>query len=360
MLKELASQINIFKYITFRASYAAVTALIISLIMGPGVIRWLKAKKLGQEVRADGPQTHLVKEGTPTMGGILIIFAIVISVLLWQDLRNSFTWLSLFAVLGFGAIGFTDDWLKITRKNSEGLSPRRKLLGQIIISAVIVILIYLNRNDNTTMLYVPFYKYPVCDLGILYIPFGIIILVGASNAVNLTDGLDGLAIGLVFLVAIGFAILAYITGRADFAAYLNIPFMSGCSELSVLSLAIIGASIGFLWFNCHPAEMFMGDTGSLSLGGIIGLMALLLKKEILLIFIGGVFVIEALSVIIQCVYFKYTKKHSADHEGKRVFLMTPIHHHFEKMGWKETRVITRFWIIGGLFVVLALSSLKLQ
>ncbi|MBR4436863.1 MAG: phospho-N-acetylmuramoyl-pentapeptide-transferase, partial [Spirochaetales bacterium] len=179
--------------------------------MGPGVIRWLKAKKLGQEVRADGPQTHLVKEGTPTMGGILIIFAIVISVLLWQDLRNSFTWLSLFAVLGFGAIGFTDDWLKITRKNSEGLTPRRKLLGQIVISAVIVILIYLNRNDNTTMLYVPFYKYPVCDLGLLYIPFGIIILVGASNAVNLTDGLDGLAIGLVFLVAIGFTILAYIT-----------------------------------------------------------------------------------------------------------------------------------------------------
>ena len=229
-----------------------------------------------------------------------------------------------------------------------------------MISAVIVILIYLNRNDNTTMLYVPFYKYPVCDMGLFYIPFGIIILVGASNAVNLTDGLDGLAIGLVFLVAIGFTILAYITGRADFAAYLNIPFMSGCSELSVLSLAIIGASIGFLWFNCHPAEMFMGDTGSLSLGGIIGLMALLLKKEILLIFIGGVFVIEALSVIIQCLYFRYTKKHSANHEGKRVFLMTPIHHHFEKMGWKETRVVTRFWIIGGLFVVLALSSLKLQ
>ncbi|MBO7094053.1 MAG: phospho-N-acetylmuramoyl-pentapeptide-transferase, partial [Spirochaetia bacterium] len=333
---------------------------IISLIMGPGVIRWLRRKKLGQEVRTDGPQTHLIKEGTPTMGGILIIFAIVISVLLWQDLRNSFTWLSLFAVLGFGGIGFTDDWLKITRKNTEGLNPRRKLLWQIIVSAIIVILIYVNRNDNTTLLYVPFNKYPVCDLGWFYIPFGIIILVGASNAVNLTDGLDGLAIGLVFLVAIGFAILAYITGRADFAAYLNIPFMSGCSELAVLSLALIGASIGFLWFNCHPAEVFMGDTGSLSLGGIIGLMALLLKKEILLILIGGMFVIEALSVIIQVGYFKYTEKHSPDHVGKRVFLMTPIHHHFEKKGWKETRVVTRFWILGGLLVVVALSTLKLQ
>lgn len=353
MLKELASQINIFKYITFRASYAAVTALFISLIMGPGVIRWLRRKKLGQEVRTDGPQTHLVKEGTPTMGGILIIFATVVSVLLWQDLRNNFTWLSLFAILGFGAIGFTDDWLKITKKNTEGLNPRRKLLWQIVVSAFIVTLIYIYRGDKTTLLYVPFYKHPVCNLGLLYIPFGVLILVSASNAVNLTDGLDGLAIGLVFLVAIGFAILAYITGRADFAAYLNIPFMSGCSELAVLSLALIGASIGFLWFNCHPAEMFMGDTGSLSLGGIIGLMALLLKKEILLIFIGGVFVIEALSVLIQVIYFKYS-------HGKRVFLMTPIHHHFEKLGWKETRVVTRFWILGGLFVVLALSSLKLQ
>ena len=360
MLKELAQYLNIFKYITFRASYAAVTALFLSLIMGPSFIRWLRRKKLGQEVRDDGPQTHLIKEGTPTMGGILIISAIVISVLMWQDLRNWYTWLSLFAILGFGSVGFADDWLKITRRNTAGLSPRLKMAGQILVSAVIVVLIYANRGENTTMLYLPFYKYPVCDLSWLYIPFGIIILVGASNAVNLTDGLDGLAIGLVFLVAIGFAILAYITGRADFAAYLNIPFMAGCGELAVLSLALIGASIGFLWFNCHPAEVFMGDTGSLSLGGIIGLMALLLKKEILLIFIGGVFVIEALSVIIQVSYFKYTEKHSPDHVGRRVFLMTPIHHHFEKMGWKETRVVTRFWILGGLFVVLALSTLKLQ
>ncbi|MBO7516998.1 MAG: phospho-N-acetylmuramoyl-pentapeptide-transferase, partial [Spirochaetia bacterium] len=277
-----------------------------------------------------------------------------------QDLRNWYTWLSLFAILGFGSVGFADDWLKISRKNSAGLSPRLKMMGQILISAAIVVMIYLNRGENTTMLYIPFNKYPVCDLGWFYIPFGIIILVGASNAVNLTDGLDGLAIGLVFLVAIGFAILAYITGRADFAAYLNIPFMSGCSDLSVLCLSLLGASIGFLWFNCHPAEVFMGDTGSLSLGGIIGLMALLLKKEILLILIGGIFVIEALSVISQVGYFKYTEKHSPDHVGKRVFLMTPIHHHFEKKGWKETRVVTRFWILGGLLVVVALSTLKLQ
>jgi len=352
MLKELASQINIFKYITFRASYAAVTALVLSLILGPAVIRWLKRKKYGQEIRNDGPETHLVKAGTPTMGGILIIFAIVVSVLMWQDLRNSYTWLSLFAILGFGAVGFTDDWLKITRKNTAGLSPRLKMLGQLVVSAVIVLFIYFNRGENTTMLYVPFCKYPICDLSLFYIPFGIIILIASSNAVNLTDGLDGLAIGLVFLVGIAFAILAYITGRADYAQYLQIPYIAGSGELAVLSLALIGASIGFLWFNACPAEMFMGDTGSLSLGGIIGLMALILKKEILLIFIGGVFVLEVLSVIIQVASFKLT--------GKRVFRMSPLHHHFEKLGWKETKVVTRFWIIGGLFVIFSLSTLKIQ
>lgn len=352
MLKDLFSQINIFKYITFRAAYAAVTALVISLVMGPKVIDFLRKEKLGQKVRDDGPQTHKVKSGTPTMGGVLIIFALVISILLWQDMHNSFTWITLFAILGFGGVGFADDYLKIYRKNTEGLKPRLKIAGQLGVSLLIVLFIYFNRTENTTLLYLPFFKNAVLDLSWLYIPFGVIILIGASNAVNLTDGLDGLAIGLVFLVSIAFAILAYITGRIDYAEYLAVPYVAGSGELTVLSLALVGASIGFLWFNCHPAQVFMGDTGSLMLGGIIGVMALLLKKEILLIIIGGVFVIEALSVIIQVASFKL--------RGKRVFKMAPIHHHFEMLGWKETKVVIRFWIIGGLFVILSLSTLKIQ
>ncbi len=352
MFKELASQLNIFKYITFRASYAAVTALVLALVLGPLVIRWLKKEKMGQVVRDDGPKTHKVKSGTPTMGGIFIIAAIVMSVLMWQDLRNGYTWITLLAILGFGAIGFADDYLKFSLKNTTGLKASYKMAAQLVVSAAIVLFIYFNRNENTTLLYLPFCKYPILDLSWMYIPFGIIILVGASNAVNLTDGLDGLAIGLVFLVGIAFAILAYITGRADYAEYLRIPYIQGAGELTVLSLAIVGASIGFLWFNCHPAEVMMGDTGSLSLGGIIGLLAILLKKEILLILIGGVFVIEALSVIIQVISYKTRKK--------RVFLMAPLHHHFEQKGWKETKVVTRFWILGGLFVIFSLSTLKIQ
>ncbi len=352
MLKELAPHLNIFKYITFRASYAAVTALFLALVLGPIVIRWLKKEKMGQVVRDDGPQTHKVKSGTPTMGGIFIIFSIVVSVLMWQDLRNGYTWITILAILGFGAIGFADDYLKFSRKNTAGLRAGYKMAAQLVVSAAIVLFIYFTRNENTTLLYLPFCKYPVLDLSWFYIPFGIIILVGSSNAVNLTDGLDGLAIGLVFLVGIAFAILAYITGRADYASYLQIPYIQGAGELAVLSLAIIGASIGFLWFNCHPAEVMMGDTGSLSLGGIIGLLAILLKKEILLILIGGVFVIEALSVIIQVISYKTRKK--------RVFLMAPLHHHFEQKGWKETKVVTRFWILGGLFVIFSLSTLKIQ
>ena len=271
---------------------------------------------------------------------------------MWQDLRNGYTWITILAILGFGAIGFADDYLKFSRKNTAGLRAGYKMAAQLVVSAAIVLFIYFTRNENTTLLYLPFCKYPVLDLSWFYIPFGIIILVGSSNAVNLTDGLDGLAIGLVFLVGIAFAILAYITGRADYASYLQIPYIQGAGELAVLSLAIIGASIGFLWFNCHPAEVMMGDTGSLSLGGIIGLLAILLKKEILLILIGGVFVIEALSVIIQVISYKTRKK--------RVFLMAPLHHHFEQKGWKETKVVTRFWILGGLFVIFSLSTLKIQ
>ena len=359
MLKELFLPLinkitffNIFQYITFRASYAAVTALFISLFLGPKLIQWLKKEKLGQEIREDGPESHLVKSGTPTMGGILIIFSIVVSVFLWQDIRNLFTWVSLFSVIGFGRIGFIDDYLNVYRKNSSGLQAKFKFIAQILLSTVIVTFIYVNRTDTSTLLYIPFFKYPVVDLSFFYIPFGVLLLVGTSNAVNLTDGLDGLAIGLVLMTGIAFAILTYLSGRADYAEYLQIPYIQGSGELTILSLAVVGASVGFLWFNCHPAEIMMGDTGSLSLGGLIGVLALLIKKEILLIFVGGVFVLEALSVIIQVVSYKTRRK--------RVFKMAPLHHHYELNGWNETKVVTRFWILGGLFVILSLSTLKIQ
>ncbi len=343
---------NVFQYITFRAAYAAITALVISFIFGPVLIRILKKRKAGQEIRADGPSTHFSKSGTPTMGGILIIVAIAVSVLLWQDLHNSFTWIALFAVVGFGAIGFVDDYLKVFRKSSEGLQARFKFTSQTILSLIIVIIVYINRNDYTTYLYLPFLKHPVVDLSYFYIPFGVILLVSSSNAVNLTDGLDGLATGLVIMVGIGFAVISYLTGRSDFAAYLQIPYVVGSGELTILCFALVGACVGFLWYNSHPAEIFMGDTGSLALGGIIGVVALLLKKEVLLIIIGGVFVLETLSVIIQVAGYKLT--------GKRVFKMAPLHHHFEKSGWAESKVVTRFWILGGMFTILSLSTLKIQ
>lgn len=359
MLKELFLPLinkitffNIFQYITFRASYAAVTALFISLFLGPKLIAWLKKEKLGQEIREDGPESHLKKSGTPTMGGILIIFSIVVSVFLWQDIRNLFTWVSLFSVIGFGVIGFFDDYLKVYKKSSSGLQAKFKFIAQILLSTVIVTFIYVNSDASATLLYIPFFKFPVIDLSFFYIPFGVLLLVGTSNAVNLTDGLDGLAIGLVLMAGIAFAILTYLSGRADYAEYLQIPYIEGSGELTILSLAIVGASVGFLWFNCHPAEIMMGDTGSLSLGGLIGVIALLIKKEILLIFVGGVFVLEALSVIIQVFSFKT--------RGKRVFKMAPLHHHYELNGWNETKVVTRFWILGGLFVILSLSTLKIQ
>ncbi len=359
MLKELLfplveyfSAFNIFQYITFRAAYAAVTALFISFVFGPRIISALKKFKLGQMVRTDGPQSHLHKIGTPTMGGLIMILAILVSCLLWQDLGNPYVWLGLFSLLGFGFVGFLDDYLKITKKSSEGLQAKFKLIGQVLISLAIVMFIYLNGNEHTTMLYLPFFKVPVVDLGVLYIPFGVFILISWTNAVNLTDGLDGLAVGLVMMVGIAFAILTYITGRADYAGYLQIPYLPESSELPVFCFALVGASVGFLWFNSHPAEVFMGDTGSLALGGVLGVVSLMIKKEILLVIIGGVFVLEALSVIIQVVSFKI--------RGKRVFKMAPLHHHFELKGWAETKVVIRFWIMGGMFAILALSTLKIQ
>jgi phospho-N-acetylmuramoyl-pentapeptide-transferase len=346
------SGFNVFKYITFRAAYAAIAALLISFLAGPLLIRKLKKLKLGQKVRDDGPKTHLAKSGIPTMGGILIILSIVSAVILFMDPANLFTWLILVAAIGFGAIGFIDDFLKITRKNSKGLIARYKLIGQFVVSLAIVMILYLNRQDLTTELYLPFLKNPVIDLSWLYIPFAVVILMGCANAVNFTDGLDGLASGLVIFVGLSFAILSYLTGRVDMTDYLNIPYMEGSGELTVASAALTGAAIGFLWFNTHPAEVFMGDTGSLSMGGVIGVIALIIKKEILLVIVGGVFVMEFFSVVIQVVYYKFTKK--------RIFRMAPLHHHFELAGWKESKVVIRFWILGGLFAVLSLTTLKIQ
>ncbi len=350
-LKQQVSYFNIFQYISFRAAYAAITALLISFLLGPWVISRLRAMKTGWSAREDTPETHKAKAGTPTMGGVLIILAVAVSVVLWEDPASVYTWTLLFAALGFGAIGFADDYLKMSRRRA-GISAGVKFGGQILISAAIVTVLYLQRGDTTTLLYVPFIKRPLVDLSWFYIPFAVILMVGYSNAVNLTDGLDGLAVGLVIMVGLALTVLAYLTGRVDYADYLQIPFVKGGSEIAVFTFAVVGASVGFLWFNAHPAEVWMGDTGSLALGGVLGAVALILKKEILVLILGGVFVIETLSVAIQVISFKS--------RGKRVFKMAPLHHHFELSGWQETKVVTRLWILGGLFAILGLSTLKIQ
>ncbi len=343
---------NIFQYITFRAVYAAITALLICFLTGPWLIRKLKKSRIGQMIRKDGPKSHYSKSGTPTMGGVLIVLAIVTATLLWQDPDNSYTWVLILTVVGFGAIGFIDDYLKIVRRDAEGIRAGFKFIGQIVLSGLIVGILFLMRNEHTTLLYIPFLKSPVLDLSYFYIPLSILLLVGYSNAVNFTDGLDGLAAGLVIFVGLTFAILSYLTGRVDWTEYIQIPFIKNSGEITIMSLALVGACVGFLWFNTHPAEIMMGDTGSLSLGGLLGVIALILKKEVLLVIVGGVFVIEILTVIIQVVSFKLT--------GRRVFKMAPIHHHFELKGWKESKVVIRFWILGGLCALLGLSTLKIQ
>ncbi len=350
-LRQYFSVLNIFQYITFRAAYAAITALLIAFLFGPWVIARLRALKTGWTAREDTPTTHKAKAGTPTMGGVLIILSVGVSTLLWQDPASMYTWLLLFAALGFGAIGFVDDWLKMSRRK-KGISAGVKIGGQFLVSTLIVMALYLQRGETTTLLYLPFFKRAVLDLSWLYIPFAVVLMVGYSNAVNLTDGLDGLAIGLVIMVALALTVLAYLTGRVDYAEYLQIPFVKGSGEVAIFCLAVVGASVGFLWFNSHPAEVWMGDTGSLPLGGVLGVVALILKKEILILILGGVFVLEILSVTIQVISFKLT--------GKRVFKMAPLHHHFELSGWPESKVVTRLWILGGLFAILGLSTLKIQ
>ena len=352
-LSRFFTPFNLFKYLSFRSAYAAVTALLIAFLVGPKLIKWLHNIKFGQSIRIDGPSTHQSKSGTPTMGGLLIIVSVALAVLLWMDLKNPYGWICLGVLLGFGLIGFLDDWIKIKYKNSDGLSAWKKITMQIIVAGIAVLMLWITRTDNTSKLFIPFLKNAVLDLGPFYIPVAIVIIVGWSNAVNLADGLDGLATGLVIMALLAFSVLTYLTGRADWSEYLNIPFIRGAGELSIFNLALIGACVGFLWFNSHPAEVFMGDVGSLSLGGVLGLMSLIVKKEILLLIIGGVFVLQVASVIIQVLYFKITK-------GKRIFKMAPLHHHFELKGWKESKVVVRFWILGGLFAIIALSTLKIQ
>ncbi|MDR2785384.1 MAG: phospho-N-acetylmuramoyl-pentapeptide-transferase [Treponema sp.] len=343
---------NVFQYLSFRAAYAALTALLICYMAGPRIIEALRRLKVGQTIRLDGPETHLRKAGTPTMGGVLIIFSMIISTVLWQDLENPQIWIITGSFAALGLVGFLDDYLKVIKHNSKGLSAWAKLAGQGIIALTVTLVLYASRTGETTLLYLPFFKNPVCDLGVLWIPFAVLLIVGESNAVNLTDGLDGLAAGLLLLVFIALALLSYLSGRADYSAYLGIPFIQGAGDVTVFCLAAVGACVGFLWFNAHPAEVFMGDVGALSLGGSVAVISLLIKKEMLALIIGGVFVLEAASVILQVLSYKIIKK--------RVFLMAPLHHHFEKSGWDETKVVIRFWIVGGLFAIIALSTLKIQ
>ena len=352
-LREHYHFLNVFRYITFRSAGAVMTALVLSFLLGPWAIRKLRELKVGQQVRDDGPETHLSKAGTPTMGGLLILFAVVVPTLLWSDLTNRYVWLVLAATVSFGAVGFYDDYLKVVRRKSEGLKARYKFGWQIAISLAIALILYFNPLDPyKTMLSVPFFKALFVQLAWFYIPFVILVLVGSSNAVNLTDGLDGLAIGLVGIASIANAVLVYVGGNRVFANYLQVLYLPGTGELAVFCAALMGASLGFLWYNAHPAEVFMGDVGSLALGGALGMLAVLTKHEIILVIIGGIFVAETLSVIFQVWSFKS--------RGKRIFRMAPIHHHFEKVGWAESKVIVRFWLLGIVLALVGLSTLKLR
>lgn len=354
LLVPLGSQLilfNVFRYITFRAVMATLTALMISFLLGRPLIDYLREFQIGQMIREDGPQSHLGKSGTPTMGGVLILFAMTISCLLWTRLDNIYFWIVLGITLSYGAIGFLDDYLKIVRKSHKGLKAKQKLGLQLLIGAIVGTVLWWDPIFKTTLA-VPFFKNVNPELGIWYIPFAALVIAGASNAVNLTDGLDGLAIGPVMVCAATYLLFAYIAGHLKLSHYLSVAYVPGAGELCVVCGAMLGAGMGFLWYNAYPAEIFMGDVGSLSLGGLLGAVAVVTKHEILLAIAGGVFVIEAVSVILQVASFKAT--------GKRIFNMAPIHHHFELKGWPEPKVIVRFWIIAIVFALMAVSTLKLR
>ena len=342
-----------FEYITMRAILAALTALVISFVIGPWVIRRLGQYKIGQQVRSDGPQSHLSKAGTPTMGGALILLSVVLSSLLWGDLSNRYLWVVLVVTLGFGLVGGIDDWLKLRYGNSKGLSARAKFLGQSVFALAAALYLYVTAdNPAETTLLVPVFKDVAIPLGAFYVPWAYFVIVGTSNAVNLTDGLDGLAILPSVLVGGALGAIAYFTGHAEFARYLNIPFISGVGETAVFCATLVGAGLGFLWFNTYPAQVFMGDIGALALGAALGTVAVVARQELVLMIMGGVFVMETVSVILQVASYKLT--------GRRIFRMAPLHHHFELKGWPEPRVIVRFWIITVILVLIGLATLKVR
>ena len=344
---------NVLNYLTLRAITAALTALILSIMIGPRMIRALQQLQIGQTVRDDGPESHLQKMGTPTMGGTLILFAITLSTLLWADLTNEYVWVTLVILLGYGIVGFVDDYRKVVRKDAKGLIARWKYFWQTVIALVVAVYLYWSASaPEQTQLVVPFFKDVMPQLGLMFIVLVYFTVVGTSNAVNLTDGLDGLAIVPTILVAGALAIFAYATGNVNFSEYLHIPYIPQASELVIVCAAIFGAGLGFLWFNAYPASVFMGDVGSLALGGTLGIIAVLVRQEIVLVIMGGIFVIETLSVILQVGSYKLRKK--------RIFRMAPIHHHFELKGWPEPKVIVRFWIISLLLVLVGLATLKLR
>ncbi len=350
--------LNLFNYITFRVGGAVMTSMLIAFIFGPRLINVLRAKQgKGQPIREDGPEGHIIKKaGTPTMGGLLILVSMVVSCLLWGDLSNAYLWVVLLVTIGYGAIGFVDDYMKVSKQNPKGLNGKIKLVAEFVIAAIAV-WVCVNASQSTqpgfaTGLTFPFFKDLFLNLGIFYIPFGCLVIVGASNAVNLTDGLDGLAIVPVMIAAASFSAIAYLVGNAIYAQYLGIPFVRGSGEIVIVLGALMGAGLGFLWYNAPPAMVFMGDTGSLALGGALGSAAVAVKHEIVLAIIGGLFVLEAVSVIVQVASFKLT--------GKRVFRMAPIHHHFEKKGWQEPTIVIRFWIIAVILALIGLSTLKLR
>jgi phospho-N-acetylmuramoyl-pentapeptide-transferase len=346
------SWLNVFRYITFRTILATLTALMVSFLFGKWVIRKLRQMQVGQFVRDDGPPNHKSKAGTPTMGGCLILPTILISTLAWADPANVYVWLVIFVTLAFGGIGFMDDYLKLRRKSSRGLGVRSKLFLQVLVAVAVAMALYLYPGFDSH-LNVPFFKNIAPELAWWYVPLSVFIIVGSSNAVNLTDGLDGLAISPLIVAFASYLVFAYLAGHARISSYLQIPYVAGTGEISVLCGAVVGAGLGFLWYNAYPAEVFMGDVGSLSIGGALGTVAVMTKQEVVLILVGGLFVFEALSVIFQVAYFKLTG-------GHRIFRMAPIHHHFELKGWPEPKVIVRFWIIAIILALLSFSTLKLR
>ncbi|HSQ60909.1 MAG TPA: phospho-N-acetylmuramoyl-pentapeptide-transferase [Acidobacteriota bacterium] len=354
-LHEQFPALNVFRYITFRTAYAMATALMFALVLGPPVIRRLRELKIGQKIREEGPQSHYGKAGTPTMGGVLIVISIGLTTLLWGNLENRLVWIALLATLFMGAVGFLDDWLRVVKHLPKGLLGRYKLAGQITLGAAVFLAVFLYPPGGLLdpgETNIPFLKRTAVDFGWLYLPFVILVITGTSNAVNLADGLDGLAAGMTAFAAVALGGMCYITGHVKFSQYLNVVYIPGAGELTVFCAAVLGAVLGFLWWNCHPADVFMGDTGSLSLGAALGTVAVLIKREFLLAIVGAVFVLEALSVMAQVLSFKIW--------GKRVLRMAPLHHHFELSGWKESRVVVRFWIAAALFALVGLSTLKLQ